>query len=277
MTEKITEKNQDTYRIGDLANLMGLSRDTLRYYEKRGILPSKKGENGYRYYTDPDICRMISILYQRKMDFGLDDIENLWANGESIDSMDQIMENRLKEEEEAIRRHQQTIARLRLTKNDCDNIRNHLNQVILKTSPASRIVVPKTDFQESVSLWFQFAQTYPGLDMMYLYDEYLWNQSGTDIQLNYKNTQLLIHENLKDVIDYDFDGQNCPTAQPALCVSTFCCSESRIPSSDMILPMIAWAKSQGLMVSRQLYSTFTLQGIQSGQQIYYLQLYLPVF
>lgn len=33
---------QKTYRIGDVANLMGLSRDTLRYYEKRGILSSKK-------------------------------------------------------------------------------------------------------------------------------------------------------------------------------------------------------------------------------------------
>ena len=26
---------QKTYRIGDVANLMGLSRDTLRYYEKQ--------------------------------------------------------------------------------------------------------------------------------------------------------------------------------------------------------------------------------------------------
>ena len=40
------------YLIGDVANLMGLSRDTLRYYEKRGILSSQRGDNGYRYYTD---------------------------------------------------------------------------------------------------------------------------------------------------------------------------------------------------------------------------------
>ena len=48
---------QKTYRIGDVANLMGLSRDTLRYYEKRGILSSKKEENGYRYYTEEDIVQ----------------------------------------------------------------------------------------------------------------------------------------------------------------------------------------------------------------------------
>ena len=53
---------QKTYRIGDVANLMGLSRDTLRYYEKRGILSSKKEKNGYRYYTEEDIYRLFSIL-----------------------------------------------------------------------------------------------------------------------------------------------------------------------------------------------------------------------
>lgn len=273
----MTEKNNEIYRIGDLANLMGLSRDTLRYYEKRGILPSKKGENGYRYYTDPDICRMISVLYQRKMDFGLDDIETLWSKGESIDALAQMMDNRLKEEEEAIRRHQQTIARLRMSRNDCENIQNHLNQVILKDSPAARIVVPRADFQESVNLWFQYAQAYPGLDMMYLYDEYAWEQTGQKIQLDYKNTQLLLHEDIKDVVDYDFEEENCQAVQPSLCVSTFCCSENRTPTAEQILPMTEWARSQGLMTSRQLYCTFTMQGLESGQQIYYLQLYLPVF
>lgn len=272
----MTEKAKEVYRIGDLANLMGLSRDTLRYYEKRGILPSRKGENGYRYYTDPDICRMISILYQRKMDFGLNDIENLWAKGDSIDALAQMMDNRLKEEEEEIRRHQQTIARLRMSRSDCENIKNHLNQVILKDSPAARIVVPHADFQESVSLWFQYAQSCPGLDMMYLYDEYLWGQQGNDIRLDYKNTQLLLHENLTDIVDYDFDREHSMTAPSALCVSTFCCSESRIPTTEMILPMVEWAKGQGLMTSRKLYSTFTMQGLNRGQQIYYLQLYLPV-
>ncbi len=63
------------YLIGDVANLMGLSRDTLRYYEKRGILSSQRGDNGYRYYTDQDISRLISILYQRKMDIRISDME----------------------------------------------------------------------------------------------------------------------------------------------------------------------------------------------------------
>lgn len=70
--------NKSKYLIGDVANLMGISRDTLRHYEKRGLLTARKAANGYRYYTEADISRFISILYQRKMDIGLDDIATLW-------------------------------------------------------------------------------------------------------------------------------------------------------------------------------------------------------
>ena len=34
--------NKDRYLIGDVANLMGMSRDTLRHYEKRGLVTAKK-------------------------------------------------------------------------------------------------------------------------------------------------------------------------------------------------------------------------------------------
>ena len=70
--ENITDLPQTKYRIGDVAELIGMSRDSLRYYEKRGLLPSKKEDNGYRYYTEEDLGRLISILYQRKMGLGLD-------------------------------------------------------------------------------------------------------------------------------------------------------------------------------------------------------------
>lgn len=34
--------NKSKYLIGDVANLMGISRDTLRHYEKRGRSPQEK-------------------------------------------------------------------------------------------------------------------------------------------------------------------------------------------------------------------------------------------
>ena len=49
------------YRIGEFAQLMGVSPDTLRYFEDRGILmPERDPVNGYRYYSidcSPQITR----------------------------------------------------------------------------------------------------------------------------------------------------------------------------------------------------------------------------
>ena len=54
---------KDLYQIGEIAGLLGMSRDTLRYYEKRGLLSAQKDHNGYRYYTKQDIYRLV-IFYQ---------------------------------------------------------------------------------------------------------------------------------------------------------------------------------------------------------------------
>ena len=64
--------NQRKYRTGDVASPMGMSRDTIRHYEKRGLITAQKAENGYCYYTETDLSRLLGILSQSKMDLGLD-------------------------------------------------------------------------------------------------------------------------------------------------------------------------------------------------------------
>ena len=270
----MTEK---TYRIGDVANLMGLSRDTLRYYEKRGILSSKKEENGYRYYTENDIYRLFSILYQRKMDIGLDDLEQIWSQDMCVNSLSQLIQNRLKEEEVAIRRHKQTLARLKLTLEDCENINHYTDQVMLVNSPRSHVIIPHAGFSESIALWFQYAQKFPGLDMMYIFDEYSWNPEEKDLGITYKNSQLVLHANLADYVDYELSPETHPIMSPFLCMTRIRVSAQRTPTEEDIRPMIQWADEQGLMISRQFYCTFMLQGLNEGRQSCYLQLYMPVF
>lgn len=46
------------YRISQLAESVGLSRATLLYYEKRGLLKGKRQANGYRVYSDADRQRL---------------------------------------------------------------------------------------------------------------------------------------------------------------------------------------------------------------------------
>ncbi|MET7608919.1 MerR family transcriptional regulator [Streptomyces avermitilis] len=57
-------------RIGELATRAGTTTRTLRYYESRGLLPARRGSNGYRTYDEDDLklLRQIRTL----QDFGFD-------------------------------------------------------------------------------------------------------------------------------------------------------------------------------------------------------------
>lgn len=51
------------YRISELASLVGLSRTALLYYERRGLLSSRRSDNGYRLYDDSHVQQLRLIQH----------------------------------------------------------------------------------------------------------------------------------------------------------------------------------------------------------------------
>ena len=63
------------YTVKQLADLAGVSRRTLHYYDEIGLLkPSEIGDNGYRYYDDDEVLRLQQILFYRELGLSLDEI-----------------------------------------------------------------------------------------------------------------------------------------------------------------------------------------------------------
>lgn len=66
---------KQTYTIGELAELAGVSIKTLRVYEKKGLLlPERNTENGYRVYTEDAVSELEKIQLMKYLDFSLDQI-----------------------------------------------------------------------------------------------------------------------------------------------------------------------------------------------------------
>ena len=66
------------YKIGQLANLVGVSPRTIRYYEEIGLLNSiKRMEGGKRVYTDQDCQRLQFIKRLKHLGLTLAEMQEL--------------------------------------------------------------------------------------------------------------------------------------------------------------------------------------------------------
>ena len=64
--------------IGETSTLLGLSTDTLRYYEKSGLLPRvSRNDSGRRIYCEQDLSKLRFIIRAKKMNFSLSEIADL--------------------------------------------------------------------------------------------------------------------------------------------------------------------------------------------------------
>lgn len=68
-------------RIGHLAQATGVSCDTLRFYEKRGLIRATRGSNGYRCYAPETVQLVGYIRTAQRLGFSLTEI------GESLPAL----------------------------------------------------------------------------------------------------------------------------------------------------------------------------------------------
>jgi MerR family Zn(II)-responsive transcriptional regulator of zntA len=67
-----------TFKIGELATAAGVGRDTIRYYERSGLLPAPdRTAAGYRLYGDADLDRLNFIRSAQELGFTLEQSRQL--------------------------------------------------------------------------------------------------------------------------------------------------------------------------------------------------------
>lgn len=74
----------ENHTIGQLAKTAGVNVETIRYYERRGLIrqPLEPAE-GYRTYPNETLARILFIKRAQELGFTLEEINNLLSLGES--------------------------------------------------------------------------------------------------------------------------------------------------------------------------------------------------
>ncbi|QAX83174.1 MerR family transcriptional regulator [Pseudomonas sp. DTU12.3] len=86
-------------RIGQLAQACAVSRDTLRFYEQRGLIAAQRSANGYRDYPPEMVQLVLYIKTAQRLGFTLgeigDSVAALWNAPDPDNAVAQLLRDKL--------------------------------------------------------------------------------------------------------------------------------------------------------------------------------------
>lgn len=72
--------------IGEVAERVGLSLRTIRYYEEIGLIsPSARSQGGFRLYLEADVARLQLVKDMKPLGFSLDEMRDLLGVLDKLD------------------------------------------------------------------------------------------------------------------------------------------------------------------------------------------------
>ncbi|SNS05751.1 DNA-binding transcriptional regulator, MerR family [Anaerovirgula multivorans] len=106
--------------VGEMARLHNVSTQTLRYYDKIGLLQPKyiDKENGYRYYTIEQFAHLDSIILLKKIGVPLKKIKEYFASRD-VEGMLEL----LKTKESLLQKE------IKVLRRKCKDIQNKINRI----------------------------------------------------------------------------------------------------------------------------------------------------
>ena len=94
-------------KIGELAEKTGLTRDTIRFYERNGLIssePSQSGTNSYRNYPDELVGRLNFVSQARNAGMSVADLRDIFqaVGGCDPENGKRVLQGKIQELEDNI-------------------------------------------------------------------------------------------------------------------------------------------------------------------------------
>ena len=124
----------DNYRIGELANIYGVTVETIRFYENSGIVEAERGENNYRTYKKEEVISMEYVMRLRNLDMSIERIKSIIDAGD-LKSIMEATDEKQKELKRQIEMIDNQIKILESYKSKIKNCIEEENHITIIKSP----------------------------------------------------------------------------------------------------------------------------------------------
>lgn len=120
------------YTIGQVAKFLGLSRDTLKFYEEKGLVkPVQDKENGYRRYSLFDIDDVLTVNFYREIDVEIKQIQKLKNDG-NLEEIESLLDKQEKKIQEEIEYKRMLLNNIKTVKDNYKTIKENLWKYSIK-------------------------------------------------------------------------------------------------------------------------------------------------
>lgn len=251
---------EQQYRIGDISKKLGISRDTLRFYEKKGVIHPRKEENGYRYYSYKDVRILLDILFFRKYDFSLEEIYQL-LNTSTYGSFKEKLQQKIEEETAHLEKKKRSLINLSINRDIISRAERYLEKYEVQPFPDFRLI--KEDM---------LMENNQVLELCYFYDEYQLKGEAVEITKQY----MLVPGHAADGLNLDLSMAWNPKKVGKSCVYTIVESDFYTLAPDKLMKSVTWVKKQGFKPEGRVLAGNLLHCVKEGKQVYYIELYIPI-
>ncbi|QHW36250.1 MerR family transcriptional regulator [Staphylococcus ursi] len=102
------------YSTGELANMFGLSKRTIQYYDHQHVLkPAFTDDNQYRMYTEREVEQLHLILVMKSLGLSLKEIKQMLSVDGTLQTVRTLLTRKVKETEAEIRQQQQQLKQMK--------------------------------------------------------------------------------------------------------------------------------------------------------------------
>ena len=260
------------YTIREVADLIGISTDAIRLYEKEGLVsPLRDPNNGYRYYGPDEIQRIMGIHLYRQLDASIAEIRNLYT-ATSLPEVGSYFSTFINQTEHDIQQMQNRLEKLRFMKQHIENMQQGLYTCSIQELPTLYML-----FQQ------EFAKTlYDNMKDVFTSPVFSYGNFCYTLRTNATGTysphalEFAIREPMMKVCPWNDKASSFKKIDGCKCIYTVITAPDLNGVEWDLSRVYAYAKEHNLSCGQECYAFYTYSLMVENVITDFYEVYLPI-
>lgn len=260
------------YTIREVAELIGLSTDAIRLYEKEGLIsPLRDPKNGYRYYGPNEIQRIMGIHLYRQLDASIAEIRNLYT-ATSLPEVADYFSSLISQTDYAISQLQSKQKKLCFMKEHIENLQQGLYTCSIQELPTLYILYQQ-DFSKTLYENMKDVLTSPVFSFGNFCYTLRTNTTGT---YSPHALEFTIREPMMHVCPWHDKADLLPSIPGCRCLYTVITAPDLNGVEWDLQPIYTYAKEHNIVCAPQGYSFYIYSLVVENVITDFYEIYLPI-